>query len=321
MKQTFFSIITPTYNRADRLIKAFQSLNSQTFRDFEWVIIDDGSTDDTTNTVAQFAETANFNLIYHKIPHGGKHMAIRTAYEIVSGTWSFELDSDDELYDKNTLQHMYTLSTTNPNECFGGCFIDQHDNIFPKINTPYIDYDLETYLDNFCDETNQQNLNIAWLMKTTYARSMLPPPIQDNLTYFPEAVTNLQRALKSQNFQLRIFNQPWYRYHTYNSDSVTVNTRHTNALWYYAKSLLETLHEYNLLNKYPHFVRKLNKMLFAHTPTDRSIWTNRNILYKTGQSGTFYRLLFHHYLQRLFSIGHDEIYIFGIKIHKHKRNK
>lgn len=316
MRKHFFSIITPTYNRAERLIKAFNSLCAQTFKDFQWIIVDDGSTDETDQVIAGFIQKANFDIVYHKISHGGKHMATRAAYEIASGKWVFELDSDDELYDSNTLNNLYGLIDTLPKNCncIGGCFIDQHNNIFPEIHGDYIDYDINSYVDTFCN--SQHLLNIAWLMKMDYARSVLPPAIQDNLTYFPEGVINIRRALKATGFHLRIFNQPWYRYNMYNSDSVSVHTNKTNAYWYYAKSLLETFHEYNLLYKYPEFIKHLSKSLINETPSDRSVFVNYTTFKQIGRPGFFYKLLLRLFCKRLLSISHNEIWVLGIKINK-----
>ena len=71
----FFSMITPTYNRAHTLTALFDSLKDQTFKDFEWVIADDGSTDSTEELVKSFCELAKFPIVYHQIEHGGKAKA------------------------------------------------------------------------------------------------------------------------------------------------------------------------------------------------------------------------------------------------------
>ena len=54
------TVFTPTYNRANTLYRVYESLKSQTYRDFQWIVIDDGSTDSTRETVEEFAkETYN----------------------------------------------------------------------------------------------------------------------------------------------------------------------------------------------------------------------------------------------------------------------
>ena len=56
MKYPFITILTPTYNRASLLPRLFDSLLRQTSKDFEWIVVDDGSTDDTREVVANLKE-------------------------------------------------------------------------------------------------------------------------------------------------------------------------------------------------------------------------------------------------------------------------
>ena len=90
-----FTVFTPTFNRADTLPRVYESLSSQTFRDFEWLIIDDGSTDDTGELVARWQESANFSIRYLSQPNSGKHLAHNWAVEEALGELFLVLDSDD----------------------------------------------------------------------------------------------------------------------------------------------------------------------------------------------------------------------------------
>ncbi len=318
-KRCYFSIITPSYNRAHLLKGAFDSLQEQNFTDFQWIIVDDGSTDDTAKVVDCFVKKAKFEIIYRKIKHGGKHFAVRAAYQIAAGEYAFELDSDDSLYDKNTLNNLWKLTKSVPDyPCIGGCFIDQHDGVFPKIDGEYIDYNCEQYLNVFCSPNGMEALNIAWLMKMDYARSILPPEIHDNLSYFPEAVINIRRVLSWSDFHVRIFNQAWYRYNMFNADSVSVNTYTTNAMWYYAKSLLETFYEYDLLNKYKDFCYRLVKMLFNHTPGNKSLFDNYKILCHIHKTNWFMCVFVKHVFKQIFSVNHAHITIIGIHVKRGK---
>lgn len=96
MKNSFLSIITPTYNRANLLSACHTSLCCQTDFDFEWIIIDDGSTDDTEAVVQSF-KTDKFPVIYRKKANGGKHTALNTAHDLIHGKYVLLLDSDDTL--------------------------------------------------------------------------------------------------------------------------------------------------------------------------------------------------------------------------------
>lgn len=92
------TIMTPTYNRAYILHKAYQSLKNQTAFDFEWIIIDDGSSDNTEALVNQWmSECTDFEIIYSRQSNGGKHRAINQAVQMAHYEWFLILDSDDEL--------------------------------------------------------------------------------------------------------------------------------------------------------------------------------------------------------------------------------
>lgn len=88
-----FTVLTPTYNRAHLLTRAFSSLRAQTFRDFEWLIVDDGSTDSTRELVASWKP--EFPIRYHWKPNGGKHTAVNLGVGMATGDFIAQLDSDD----------------------------------------------------------------------------------------------------------------------------------------------------------------------------------------------------------------------------------
>lgn len=94
------TILTPTYNRAHLLPNLFESLCRQTCQDFEWIVVDDGSTDDTQSVVAQLDSERNassFSVRYFKKLNGGKHTAVNYGVKQARGELTLILDSDDEL--------------------------------------------------------------------------------------------------------------------------------------------------------------------------------------------------------------------------------
>lgn len=104
MKLTIF---TPTYNRAHLLPNLYNSLLKQSCKDFEWIVIDDESTDDTEQVVQKMIEDKNiFQINYFKQKHGGKHRAINKALEIARGEYFFIVDSDDYLTE-NAVELIY----------------------------------------------------------------------------------------------------------------------------------------------------------------------------------------------------------------------
>lgn len=95
MKRLTFTVFTPTYNRAHLLPVLFKSLCQQTLRDFEWIIVDDGSHDNTRQVVDGFRQMALFPIRYFIQEHGGKHKAINLGVQLTKGTFFGIADSDD----------------------------------------------------------------------------------------------------------------------------------------------------------------------------------------------------------------------------------
>lgn len=91
------TIFTPTYNRAHLLPNLYESLCRQTSLDFEWLIVDDGSTDGTESIVKPWLEDARLNVRYIIKPNEGKHTAINLGARMATGELFFIVDSDDML--------------------------------------------------------------------------------------------------------------------------------------------------------------------------------------------------------------------------------
>lgn len=95
-KPILVSIVTPTYNRGHLLTKCYESLLAQTDKDFQWIIVDDGSKDNTREVAASF-DTKEFEIIYVPKENGGKHTALNASHPHIRGEYVLILDSDDYL--------------------------------------------------------------------------------------------------------------------------------------------------------------------------------------------------------------------------------
>lgn len=91
------SVLTPTYNRSDKLIRLYNSLEKSTYRDFEWIIVNDGSTDDTDQIIKEIVAMASFPITYIYQENSGKHIAMNRLYDLAKGEYCFQIDDDDEL--------------------------------------------------------------------------------------------------------------------------------------------------------------------------------------------------------------------------------
>lgn len=90
------TIITATYNRADCLLACWESLKQQSCMDFQWLIIDDGSSDNTSKIVQEFQkEMPNMSIDYVYKSNGGKHTALNKSHKYIKGKYIVILDSDD----------------------------------------------------------------------------------------------------------------------------------------------------------------------------------------------------------------------------------
>ena len=105
MSSPAVSVVTPTYERAATLPRLHESLLAQSFGDFEWVVIDDGSADGTGELVRGWAREAPFPIEYHWQANKGKHAAVNRGVERARGEFCALIDSDD-WYTPNALQRM-----------------------------------------------------------------------------------------------------------------------------------------------------------------------------------------------------------------------
>ena len=108
------TVFTPAFNRAHTLTRTYESLKAQSCKDFLWLIIDDGSTDNTEQLVSSWQEKDNgFEIRYIKKENGGMHTAHNTAYENIDTELNVCIDSDDAMPEdavKDILEHWQAVS-------------------------------------------------------------------------------------------------------------------------------------------------------------------------------------------------------------------
>jgi len=115
-----FTIFTPTYNRVDKIDRVYDSLKKQTFRDFEWLVVDDGSLDDTKELITKWREESNFSIRYIYQDNKGKHIAFNNGVKHAQGRFFLPADSDDEFLE-DALKILYdTWKSINNKEEYSG---------------------------------------------------------------------------------------------------------------------------------------------------------------------------------------------------------
>jgi len=96
LNEPLFTVFTPSFNRAYILHRVYESLKAQTYRAFEWLIIDDGSTDETYELIKRWQEeTTDFPIRYYWQKNKGKHVAFNRGVREAQGEFFLPLDSDD----------------------------------------------------------------------------------------------------------------------------------------------------------------------------------------------------------------------------------
>ncbi|OBI93934.1 glycosyltransferase family 2 protein [Mycobacterium sp. 1245805.9] len=110
-----FSIIVPAFNVTTTLRTCFDSVASQSFGDFELVLVDGASTDDTLDIAKSFAPRLGARLVIHSGPDDGAYDAMNRGVALATGTWLIFLGADDALYAPDTLTQV-------------AAFLDGHDH-------------------------------------------------------------------------------------------------------------------------------------------------------------------------------------------------
>lgn len=117
------TVFTPVYNRGDLLQRLYLSLKRQTFTDFEWIVINDGSTDNTEEVMQKIIhDEKTFLIQYVSTQNGGKHRAINLGVQRAKGELFCIVDSDDYLT-KDALVWIDQVEASIPQErkkAFGG---------------------------------------------------------------------------------------------------------------------------------------------------------------------------------------------------------
>ncbi|MGJ1433087.1 glycosyltransferase family A protein [Sphingobacterium spiritivorum] len=185
------SIITPTFNRAYRIPQIYACLQNNPRSQFEWIIVDDGSVDNTTDLVVGWLAEDKINIKYIKQQNKGKTAALVTGFASgLRGTYSLVLDSDDVLVSgflKILQQDLISVS----NDEIGLVYLksDLEGNIIGSqfhINTG-------SYIDVYFGPQKTDGDKLFVIKTPIYKNSLVPPFDSEKL--IPEGVFYLNMSL------------------------------------------------------------------------------------------------------------------------------
>lgn len=126
------TIFTPTYNRRDKLLRLYESLKHQSCNVFEWLVVDDGSTDNTEELIDSLIKENKIKIKYVKQNNSGKHVAHNTALNYAEGDFFFCVDSDDWVKEGFIDKFVKEISNL---QCHGviAYKIDTKENLLSKV--------------------------------------------------------------------------------------------------------------------------------------------------------------------------------------------
>lgn len=180
----YISVITPTYNRAYTLERLFLSLESQSSYNFEWILIDDGSIDNTKDLVESLSENSNFNIRYYYQNNCGKPSAINKGVSVAEGEYVFIVDSDDKLVSNSIetlikdIQDIDLKDIKSSGLCYRKGTLDG-ELLGPKLLINGLNLMTATEL------KNKYNVDLAYCFKREFI-SKFPFPTLNNEKFVPE---------------------------------------------------------------------------------------------------------------------------------------
>ena len=199
------TVFTATYNREHTLNRLYDSLVLQTMKDFEWLIIDDGSTDGTRELIEKFRNENKINIRYIYQDNRGKHIAMNNGVKIALGKYFFIVDSDDFLILKSLEKILFHCNSIKNDSLSVGVIglmkTSEKQNV--KINSKI------KYLDaNIFDIRYKYKIkgDLAKVLKTDILKNY-PFPIFENEKFCAESLIWNRIAMK---YSYRLFNEIIY---------------------------------------------------------------------------------------------------------------
>lgn len=203
------TVFTPTYNRAYIIDELYNSLKKQTFIDFEWLIIDDGSTDCTYEKVKNWsADNTKFPIRYYKFENSGKQKEINRALDLARGELFFTVDSDD-LLTADALDKINQWEKTIP-QCEKFCGFAGSDGdmtgkaINPIFSEEYVD---ATFFNRYAETGMFIGHDRPWVFYTDVHRQYRYPEFEGE-KFIAEAV--VWNRMAKDGYQIRCFNDVIY---------------------------------------------------------------------------------------------------------------
>lgn len=203
MKMATLTVFTPLYNRINTLKRTYESLKRQTSKDFVWLIIDDGSTDNPYEIIKEWIKINNgFEIKYVYKENGGMHTAHNTAYENIDTELNVCVDSDDYMPD-NAVQLIIDCWNKNKNKGYAGIIALDFADSTKKVIGKELPTDKEsTTLMGYYNNGGFGDKKLIY--RTDIIKATPPYPVFDNEKYVALAY---KYHLIDEKYELKILNE------------------------------------------------------------------------------------------------------------------
>ena len=203
------TVFTPTYNRAHIILNLYHSLQKQTFKDFEWLVIDDGSDDGTEELFTRLMDEDNDLLIrYYRFQNSGKQKEINRALDLAEGSLFFTVDSDD-LLTPDALMKIEQWDRQMPKNGKYCGFAGSDGDLQGRSTNPIFpdEYRDATFFDRDPDSNNFIGYDRPWVFYTNVHRNYKYPEINGE-KFITEAV--VWNRMAADGYKIRCFNEVIY---------------------------------------------------------------------------------------------------------------
>lgn len=202
------TVFTPTYNRGYIIENLYRSLQKQSFTDFEWLVVDDGSSDNTEELFKKWTKEVNdFEIRYYKKDNGGKHRAINYGVSKAQGEWIFIVDSDDSIT-FNAMEQIYKwINSINAENIVSVSGLRGKNSKIPMGDT--LGFGNRYYID--INNLERDKLNLNYDMAEVYRLDILkkyPFPEYDDEKFITEGV--VWDKIAHDGYKIRFFNEIIY---------------------------------------------------------------------------------------------------------------
>jgi len=260
-----FSIFTPVYNRADTLERVFKSLNAQTFKDFELILINDGSKDNSHELAQHLMKTANFTVNYINNEHNQHKMAcFMQAIQVAKGQFILPFDSDDECTADalQVFKNEFDSIPEEKKEMISGVTCLCNDQFGNLVGEPFQSSPL--YSNTFKQQLYHPNASEKWgFTKTEILKSIQINKAIFSRGYIPEGV--VWELIANQGYETKYINETLRTYYLDTKNAISIQNHEKDAfgMAIYSLSILNWYYKNYLVKNPKLFIKRVYTLLRA----------------------------------------------------------